>query len=222
MKKIGLVVAVEIGAALKKYGTPEIDERHGTLIYQTDAYTLYVQCSGAGEIFAAAATQTLIDLFNVDLVANYGVVGGLTSEMQVAKTCVVERVVHYDRDTSSVDHIEVMRYAEYDSKFIPTTESLVNEAVRRYPELWRVTCASGDKFIADIAKKKTLRYACFAEICDMESAAIVLICNKNKVPCLLIKTVSDSIAGGAEEYKKEIDRASELCLDVLGGIIEGL
>ena len=33
MKKIGLVVAVEIGAALKKYGTPQIDERHGTLIY---------------------------------------------------------------------------------------------------------------------------------------------------------------------------------------------
>lgn len=56
----------------------------------------------------------------------------------------------------------------------------------------------------------------------MESAAIVLICDKNKVPCLLIKTVSDGIVGGAEEYRKEIDRASELCLDVLGGIIEGL
>ena len=48
-------------------------------------------------------TQFLISKFDVDLIVNFGVVGGLTPEMELAKTCIVESVIHYDFDTSEAD-----------------------------------------------------------------------------------------------------------------------
>ena len=58
MKKIGMLVAVEMGAVLSRYGTArEVETRHGFEVhtYDMDGYTLYVMHSGAGEIAAAAA-----------------------------------------------------------------------------------------------------------------------------------------------------------------------
>ena len=91
-----------------------------------------------------------------------------------------------------------------------------------HPELVPVICASGDKFIADPAKKAELNSQFGAKICEMEAAGIVLICNRNNVPCLLIKSVSDSIEGGAEEFRNTINEAAAMCLDIADEIIKSL
>ena len=57
---------------------------------------LFVIHAGCGELAAAAATQLLIICYKVDLVVNFGVVGGLTPQMALLKCCVVRSVVHYD------------------------------------------------------------------------------------------------------------------------------
>lgn len=54
----------------------------------------------------------------------------------------------------------------------------------------------------------------------MESAAIVLICDQNKVPNLILKTISDSITGGAEEFRSSIESASDICLEILDNILK--
>ena len=62
---------------------------------------------------------------------------------------------------------------------------------------------------------------CFdADICEMEAAGIVLTCDRNKVPCLMIKMVADGITGGAEEYHKESLNAAKKCLDVFERVID--
>ena len=38
----------------------------------------------------------------------------------------------------------------------------------------------------------------------------------------MIKTVSDGITGGAEEFSKELDRSAELCLTVADAVIRAL
>ena len=53
----------------------------------------------------------------------------------------------------------------------------------------------------------------------MEAAGIVLTCNRNKVPCLLIKTVSDSISGGAEEFFYAVDESARVCMEITHKII---
>ena len=56
----------------------------------------------------------------------------------------------------------------------------------------------------------------------MEAAGIVLTCNRCGVPCLLIKAVSDSITGGAEEFVQALEQASALCLRVTAKVLKAL
>lgn len=225
MKRIGMIVAVEIDAVLNKYGTLlAVNKEAGykEFQYETNQYRMFIVNCGAGEIAAASAAQYLICKYNVDLILNFGVVGGLTDAMSKTKVCIVEKVVHYDFDTSAVDDIEVGRYLEYPDIYIPTSHDLIEKALQIYPDIVPVICASADKFIADATKKRELNRNFKADICEMEAAGIVLTCNRNKVPCMLIKIVSDSITGGAEEFIETKDQAATMCLDIVSQIIDSL
>ncbi len=225
MKTIGMIVAVEIKAVLDRYGDQLCEKNiagYRVLEYKTDKYNLVIASCGAGEIAAAGCAQFLICEYKVDMIINFGVVGGLTPEMSKTKTCVVEKVVHYDFDTSAIDNWEVGRYAEYPTVYIPTDKTLMEKAIAINPELMPVICASADKFVADPQAKINLNKQFGAKICEMEAAGIVLTCNRNNVPCLLIKSVSDSIEGGAEEFKNTIDEAASLCLDIADKIMSDL
>ena len=134
----------------------------------------------------------------------------------------VESVVHYDFDTSAWDGCEVGRYAAYPTPRVPTTPEPVARALALYPELKKVVCASADKFVAGGEAKRTLHERFGADICEMEAAAVVLTCSRAGVPCLVIKTVSDGITGGAEEFSKELTRSAEICLSITDEIIRAL
>ena len=206
-KTIGMLVAVEIGAVLSRYGdklTDVSETGFDVKRLDSDDYTMYILKSGA------------------EFIINFGVVGGLTPEMSLAKTCVVESVVHYDFDTSTIDNCEVGRYLEYPSIYIPAPSELVDAAIAAEPSLKRVICASGDKFVDDPAKKRALHADFNADICEMEAAAILLTCNRNRVPCLMIKAVSDAIEGGCEEFTAQVDRSAAICLEVAHRVIEKL
>ncbi len=225
MKKIGLLVAVEMDAVLSRYGAPQERQfRDGfeVLRYENESYTVCAVNAGAGEIAAAAAAQLLISAYEVDLIVNFGVVGGLTEEMAMARTCVVESVVHYDFDVSAWVDVEAGRYLQYPSPYIPTTPELVERACAIEPSLRRVVCASADKFVAGEERKRALHERWGADICEMEAAGIVLTCARKGVPCLLIKTVSDGITGGAEEFSRELDRSAGICLAIADKIIREL
>ena len=221
-RKIGMIVAVEISALMRKYADKLVlikDKGFKVYSAEFDDEVLYIAHSGAGEIKAAAATQVLIDLYDVELIVNYGVVGALTEEIKVAQTCIVEKVVHYDFDTSAADNCEVGRYFDYDSVYLRTTEKFIKTAIDIDSNIKKVVCASGDKFIADETKKTELSKTFNADICDMESAAIVLVCLENDVPHLLIKTVSDSIKGGATEFRATFEKTADVCIYTVDKII---
>ena len=57
---------------------------------------------------------------------------------------------------------------------------------------------------------------------EIEVAGIILTCNKNEIPCLLIKTVSDSITGGASEFKKSINKSAKICIEITRKIISNI
>lgn len=223
MKKIGMLVAVEIEAVLKKYGSPlktEVVSGFEVHQYRLGEDELTVIHSGAGQIAAAAATQLLITAYQVEMIVNFGVVGGLTKEMNLTRTCLVESVVHYDWDVSEIDHTEVGRYSQFDSVRIPTTEEIVQKVRQLHPEMKTVVCASGDKFISSMERRQELHEAYGAEICEMEAAAIVITCRRAGIPHLLIKTVSDSFEGGADEFHNQYLKSADVCLEVTETVIQ--
>ena len=221
--RIGMIVAVEIGAVAKRYESKLVDVPSvgfDVKLYSCASYDMYIVNSGAGEIASSSAAQFLISAFKVDMIVNFGVVGGLTEEMTVSKLAVITSVVHYDFDVSEYISTRKAQYANYPSCYIPTNERLVELAVAIEPTLKKVICASGDKFIGAPERKQALNREYGADICEMEAAGIVLTCNRSGVPCLLIKAVSDSMKGGAEEFQKEFERCADICLDTVERIIE--
>ena len=148
MRKIGLIVAVEEEAMRQKYGEGyDLNDGYGTVLYQTAKSQVYALYSGAGEIFSAAATQYLIDRYEVAAVLNYGVVGGCREDLMADEPCLVDCVVHWQYDLSDVDGVPVGRYMEYPDRRLKTDERLMKMASRMFPNLRHVCCASGDKFM---------------------------------------------------------------------------
>lgn len=214
METIGMVVALE--KEMKRFlakQTIEIKEVKTGAFCVTE-FTLganRIVCvkSGVGEIFAAAATQYLITAYKPDAIINFGVCGSLTPALGTEKVALIKGVVHYAFDTSAVDGTEIGRYEQFDDVVIKTDENLLKKASEAAGgELPSVICASADKFVADRREKEYLREHFGASVCEMESAGVLITCKNAGVPCLIIKAVSDG-EGGAEEYLKLVDSASE-------------
>lgn len=220
--KIGLVVAVELDAVLEQYGEAEEKEdfnNFSVLKYEKDDYDLYVAESGPGQIGAAASTQYLITKHDVDLIVNFGVVGALTDEMKSHDLCVVDSIIHYDFDIGDFDGSPVGKHQEYSSPYIETNKELSDMAKKVDPSLKGVVCASGDKFVGKAEDKTYLHKTFNADICEMEAAGVAYTCDRNNVPFLMIKAISDSLTGGNKEYSTELDKASKKCIEVVKTVI---
>lgn len=224
--KIGMIVAIpeEIGALLKECGEPLGTVKlpgYEILQYKIGEHELFVAGSGAGEIASSATTQLLITHFNVDIIVNFGVVGGLTAEMSLSSVVVVEKCVHYDFDASPfISDVMPGQYMQFPDVYIPADEELLKKAIATVPSLKPVICASADKFIADPEMKKTLHEKYNADICEMESAGILLTCHRNGVPALCLKAVSDSVEGGEKEFAEMVHEAAQACVKVLMEILK--
>ena len=224
-KQIGLLVAVEMNSVFARYGLPGKTEHRGgfdVFCYENENYVLHVIHSGIGELAAAAATELLIDRYQVSMVVNFGVVGGLTAEMAQTRTCVVARVVHYDFDISGIDPVVPAQYPGFEDIYLPVDQTLLDRARAACPELRPVICASADKFVGTQEDKERLHRLYGAEICEMESAAVLLTCRRNEIPCLMIKAVADGLTGGGQEYYDALEESAALCLSVADRIIREL
>ena len=222
-KKVGMIVAIEMDAFFEMYpDSRKMETPFGCNLYYVERkdFELYVLQAGMGEIAAAAGVQYLVTGCKVSMILNFGVVGGLTSEMKQLKVCLVERVVHYKYDCSELMDLVVGQVDGHDSIFLETDKELVGKAVNIVPDLKKVTCCSGDKFVGTEEEKQYLHETFEGDICDMESAGIVLTCEANHVPCLLLKAVSDGLADGAEGFYAELKNASLKCLQVMAQLIE--
>lgn len=181
---------------------------------------LYIAKSGIGEIAAATAAQFLITAYSVDVMLNFGICGKLGDKLKLLETVVVESVVHYHFDLSAIDPVNPAVYPEYGTPFIPAPEYPKSIALGLDSELKTAVCASGDKFIADEKDKKQLLEAYDASVCEMESAGVLLTCNRSGVPCLIIKTVSDDAS--AMDYNEFSNIAAEKHTELIGKILKSL
>ena len=223
MKTIGLVVA------MTKEIMPFLERQSGSVEKLSDFPFETYSCgingkkivcvkSGVGEVFAAAATQYLITKYSPEIIVNFGVCGSLTDNFDTKQIAIVGGVAYYQFDTSAIDGTKVGQYTGEDGVVMSTDKNLAERARKILGGKTPITiCSSGDKFVADEGEKKRLREEFNAEICEMESAGVLITARNSNVPCLIIKGVSDG-KGGAEEYLKMVSMASEKCAEVVTGL----
>lgn len=217
---IGVIVATEAEKLpfVEVFGEPDYIYDKEDFGYEVSTwsdynnYKIHLMLSGYGEIAAASATQYLIDIFDVDGVINYGVVGGLHDDHFVQKVGIVKKIVHYGFDLSAGEY-PVGRYPNQNDLFISPAKYVLPLAfLDKYPEF---ICASADKFVDAGEPKRKLRTEFGADICEMEAAAIVITCNRNGIPCSFIKAVSDGVDEGGEAFNLNVTLAAKACVEAL-------
>ncbi|MBC7959752.1 MAG: 5'-methylthioadenosine/adenosylhomocysteine nucleosidase [Vallitaleaceae bacterium] len=159
--------------------------------------------AGIGKVNAAICTQLLIDCFHVDTVINTGVGGALSDELNIGDIVISIDCLQHDMDASGFG---------YDLGVIPRMEESIFKADKRLlriaekasevlsmnTNVFVKRIVSGDQFVSDPIKKKQL-FEVFEGFCvEMEGAAIAHACFVNKIPFVIIRSISDKADDSAE------------------------
>lgn len=202
---IGIIAAMqeELEILLKDLEIKEKKERANMVFHKGTLYgkdVIAVVC-GIGKVNSAVCTQILASEFNVDKVINVGVAGGIGKDIYPKDVVVAENLVQYDMDTSVFgDKIgQIPRLDTFDFKCDEHLVSIAKKACDNIPEIntFSGRIVSGDMFVANIEKIQWLEKEFGAIACEMEGASIAQVCYLNKIPFVVIRSISDNANNGA-------------------------
>lgn len=148
---------------------------------------------GWGKIAAAGSTQYVIDCWHPRRLLNLGTCGGFAGHVVVGEILLVEKTVVYDI---------LEQIADSDAALAHYTTTLDLSWLREpYPfPVRRTLMVSGDRdLVPEEVQELHQRFGAVAG--DWESAAIAWVAHRNRVPCLILRGVSDVVGpGGGEVY----------------------
>jgi adenosylhomocysteine nucleosidase len=135
----------------------------------------------------------VIDRYKPELLLNLGTCGGFAGRVEAGTILLVERTLVYDileqmgGSAAAIEHYGTA----LDLRWLP--EPLPHPVLRG-----PLVSADRDLLASDIPDL-VKAYGAFAA--DWESGAIAWVANRNKIPCLILRGVSDLVtAGGGEAY----------------------
>ena len=156
---------------------------------------------GIGKVNAAICTQILASNFNVDRIINVGVAGGISKDIYPGDIVIGDNLVEHDMDTTAFGdaHGQIPRLDTFDFK---CDRDLIDIAKKACAKLDHINTfvgriVSGDVFVANIEKIKWLEAEFAALSCEMEGASIAHTCYLNKIPFVVIRSISDNANNGA-------------------------
>ncbi|NMM61408.1 5'-methylthioadenosine/adenosylhomocysteine nucleosidase [Clostridium sp. P21] len=163
--------------------------------------------SGIGKVNAAICTQILIDDFQVDKVINVGIAGGIGKAVYPGDIVIANNLVQHDMDASAFgDPIgQIPRLDTFDFKcdidLIERAKAACGKIENGKSFVGRIV--TGDQFIADTEKIRWLNEKFEALACEMEGGSIAQVCHLNKVPFVVLRSISDNANNGAHmDYEK--------------------
>ena len=180
--------------------------------------------TGVGKVNAAMTATLVIEHFRPNQVIFTGVAGGLNPDLQIGDIVIAEKTAQHDLGRLESVEIENMGVknpinGQRNPVFFPADSELLQIAEtalegieltpfqssqgQRHPQIIKGTVVTGDVFVASDAKKAALHKNLGADAVEMEGAAIAQICWQHSVPCLVIRSLSDSAdANASEDFKK--------------------
>ena len=225
MSKIGIIVAMEeeLESILDIMDNIEEKEIYG-LTFKTGQIEknkiIVVKC-GVGKVNAARVTQILIDTFNVKCVINVGAAGALNPFLNIGDIVIGEKLIQHDFDITAFDHDKgyitgVGDYIYSDSELIEKFENAANNLKEKDYKIKKGIIATGDIFCTEIDMKNKIFSKFDADCVEMEGAAIAQVCYLDKIPFIVIRSISDSPNGNNEiDFDKFVELASKRCANIL-------
>lgn len=225
MARFGIISAmpVELEWFIKNYNAKELGIEGFYKVYEgkEDDNEIYMACSGIGKVNAAACTQKLIDSFKPDFIINMGIAGGISQELKTLDVVIGSKVIYHDFNPDSLldKYYPNSRSFICDERLIKAAEDICENS--DVVENYYVGCiASGDCFVEKSETKEYIR-SLGGMCCEMEGAAIGHVAYLNKVPFVIIRTISDLADEDAAIKYDEFERmAAEQSNKIVSGILK--
>jgi nucleoside phosphorylase len=193
---------------------------------------VYVDYSGVGKPLAAAKAQQLINSFNPDLIITVGLVGALSSDLNIGDIGIIGAAIDGEIDIRPFCKLRGEFYSG-ERVFIPS-KKYVDKVLEKSKGIntffaYAATVSTfmtkdkKDKFINDILPELNTDIdgkETFPNIIEMECSAIFQVADLNSIPCLGLCSVSDSLKGDAvKEFNTFIKDSVEKYLPIMDQII---
>lgn len=184
-----------------------------------------IKC-GIGKVNAARGAQMLIDRYEVDVLLNSGIAGGLSPRLSISDVVLGSKLVHHDFDVTAFGYAAGNMCMEEDSDkptVFKADEEIISELMKAATKVTgseeKVRCgniASGDKFVASSEDKRRIYEQFAADAVEMEGAAVAQTAYYAGVPFAVIRVISDLADGTApESYNKFDVEAAKLSAAVI-------
>lgn len=152
--------------------------------------------SDIGKVNAAITATILADHYQVDLIINTGVAGGL-KPTKLGDIVLGEGLAYFDASLTAIDDVPYGQMGE-DPLIVRTNESYLNKAKKIFDELgyeYKVGhIVSGDKFVTKLRYlDKISKNVPNILACEMEGMAIALTAYKFNIPFVSIRGISDMV-----------------------------
>lgn len=173
--------------------------------------------SGVGKVNAARTTQILIDKFNIEYIVNLGSAGAINDELNIGDIIIGEKLVQHDFDVTAFGSDK--GYIPDTGKFFKAEDSLIQKCKNiKIQNINTITgtVASGDVFCNEIDMKCKIRKEFDADCVEMEGAAVAQVCHLNKIPFVVIRSISDIPNGNNQiDFDKYLESASKNCAEFI-------
>lgn len=225
MNNVGIIVAMqeELDEILKIMKDIKEKEFYGNSFIngKIGNKKVVVVKSGVGKVNAARITQILIDKLNAKTVINVGSAGALNPFLDIGDIVIGDKLIQHDFDITAFDHDKgyitgVGDYIYSDRELVKKLQNIVNNIKDETYKIKTGVIASGDIFCTDIAMKNKIYSKFNAECVEMEGAAIAQVCYLDKIPFVVLRSISDSPNGNnAIVFDEFVKLASKRCADIL-------
>ena len=174
---------------------------------------------GIGKVNAAICAQAMIMAYAPDRIINTGVAGALSAELKICDTVIADYAVQYDMDTTAlgdapgfVSTVNMIRF--------PADDALSGDLAKALQSVGAHACkggiATGDRFVCTKQEKESIAKGFNCIACEMEGGAIAHVCYLNRVPCAIVRSISDGADENADiSYSEFASRAAETSVKAL-------
>ncbi|MGL5435919.1 MAG: 5'-methylthioadenosine/adenosylhomocysteine nucleosidase [Lachnospiraceae bacterium] len=184
--------------------------------------------SGIGKVNAAVCAQVLIGHFRIEGIVNTGIAGSLKKEIDIGDIVLATDLVHHDMDAAEFGY-PLGQVPQMDVFSFPADEELRQAALACFETLHleaKAHCGrivSGDQFISDKDRKQQISDTFNGYCTEMEGAAIAQAAYLSKIPCLVIRSISDKADDSAQMVYEEFEKlAVKRCVSLTQALIKRL
>lgn len=175
---------------------------------------------GIGKVNAAINLTLLLTHFDIDIIINTGIAGGL-KPLKINDIIVSDKIYYYDVDICFFGY----QYGQVANEpcFYQTSQGLLDILKNSTLKFSLTNVCSGDKFVSDKSLlDEILLIDDTIKVADMESASLAHVAHRFGVDFVVIRSISDIVDNKDQLEKYNEDSSAKQAQSILLDLLENL